>query len=779
MAGRRPPLPAEGADRLARVQNLILSLWMQSASGSHSPSSVDFAAQDAIAKALDQELTLELPVTGVGPSSSPWLEEDLIEPLSTKSSLADGSLVLWTAPGIILEPSEAADLLLALTTSDPTETLTEQTGIAAAFDLRFAARSAEMVLELITRGRLLPSLELTDDGWCAHWRPLVDAHDRGRIEALVWALPSSFMAAVRTGAGRERKSVLVDEQTPDQILRSFMWSVTDSLARRFVADRASPVPSSAKTKRQARFNATDAWLRALSSPEGTVDADEDEDGLQGLSDSLAAWNATVNTESEPVRICFRIVPPAEDEPEEIPVPSATKRSTARRKIPDDWRIEFALQAVDDPSLLVSAETVWEDGPELTALERHAKHPDEHLLRGLGRAARLVPSIGSALTTAMPVAQSTDAAGALDFLRDQRADSGTGGVRSAGSTMVAIVQKEGRTPSQGPHTVAEPDIEHGVHRARRIVRRRVGGSARRRQDRACRAPPARRASSNLSSGSGANGSSYAKVTSQPPSPPSTRRRTPPTTCRPEKWSEPLSASNRFQAICPSWPLRLTDGSGDLLAGAEDRGCRPGPPRTDSWESCGPTRRGGSDGSRSSADLGLGACLADDMGLGKTAQLLALVFRRDASQFEWVRRSSYARCLSSATGSGRRRASPRSCRCYVHHGQNRLDGKAFTRNARKDGPGALDLRSRGARPGAARHRQVEPSRPRRGAADQEQCGPDDPERPGDPGGSAHRHDRHPGREPPERAVVDHAVPEPRLARFREGISRALRHPHRTRR
>ncbi len=61
--------------------------------------------------------------------------------------------------------------------------------------------------------------------------------------------------------------------------------------------------------------------------------------------------------------------------------------------------------------------MWEDGPELAALERHAEHPDEHLLRGLGRAARLVPSIGSALTAAMPVAQATDATGALEFLRD--------------------------------------------------------------------------------------------------------------------------------------------------------------------------------------------------------------------------------------------------------------------------------------------------------------------------------------------------------------------------
>ena len=77
--------------------------------------------------------------------------------------------------------------------------------------------------------------------------------------------------------------------------------------------------------------------------------------------------------------------------------SGRRRPKGRPERIDEWRIEFALQAVDDPSLLVSAATVWADGPELTALERHVAHPDEQLLRGLGRAARLVPSLGPALS----------------------------------------------------------------------------------------------------------------------------------------------------------------------------------------------------------------------------------------------------------------------------------------------------------------------------------------------------------------------------------------------
>ena len=105
---------------------------------------------------------------------------------------------------------------------------------------------------------------------------------------------------------------------------------------------------------------------------------------------------------------------------------------------DEWRIEFALQAVDDPSLLVSAETVWSDGPELTALERHVAHPDEHLLRGLGRAARLVPSLGPAwptwrLATRPPTPQASSPSFAMVPRFWKRRDSGywrhPGGVSS--------------------------------------------------------------------------------------------------------------------------------------------------------------------------------------------------------------------------------------------------------------------------------------------------------------------------------------------------------------
>ena len=702
------------------------------------------------------------PSTGDGPVSSPWLEDEVSATATSLSTPPDELTPRWTVPGIVLDPPEAADLVLAFTTTDPTGQPSEQAGIVPAYDLRFAARSAELVLELITRGRVLPSLERTGDGWCARWRPLIDAHDRGRIEALVWALPLSFMA-VGTAVHD------ADETTPDEVLRSYLWSVTDTLVRTFVSDRTSAYSPAARTKRgPTKRNAVAAWLAALSSPEGSVDAGNEE--LQTLCDALTAWHATVNTESEPVRTCFRIVPPVDEDDEtdagevDTPARKGRTRQTARRKLADDWRIEFALQAVDDPSLLVSAETVWEDGPELAALERHAKHPDEHLLRGLGRAARLVPSIGSALTAAMPIEQTTDAAGALEFLRDSAPileQAGFGVLAPPwwrSSRRRVGLRMKARTPSPSP---TSNTAAIGLDALCNIEWEAVLGDdkiglAELRQLARLKQPLVRIRGQWVELREGDIAAAIAAVGKKP------------------NGRDSLSAGEVLRTalgIGPSsgdLPVAAVEADGwlgDLLAGAEDRRLQARPTPDGFAGELRPYQERGLGWLAFLGDLGLGACLADDMGLGKTAQLLALLLEQRALSTG----PTLVLCPMSLVGNWQRetaRFAP-ELSVYVHHGPDRLDGKAFTAQRPQGGPGAVDLRSRRARQGAARHRQVEPPRPRRGAADKEQRGPHDPERPGDPGGSPHRHDRNSGGEPPQRAVVDHAVPQPRSARFGEGV------------
>ncbi|NEA69129.1 SNF2 helicase-associated domain-containing protein, partial [Streptomyces sp. SID12488] len=95
---------------------------------------------------------------------------------------------------------------------------------------------------------------------------------------------------------------------------------------------------------------------------------------------------------------------------------------------DNWRLDFLLQASDEPSLMVHADDVWSEGPALSALERKTARPQEALLSGLDRAGRAYPEVRRALRGNRPAGLPLDRAGALGFLRDAApalADAGFG------------------------------------------------------------------------------------------------------------------------------------------------------------------------------------------------------------------------------------------------------------------------------------------------------------------------------------------------------------------
>jgi SNF2 family DNA or RNA helicase len=657
-------------------------------------------------KENEVDLILRLPDAGGGPVGSPWLEDEppaRAPDTPSVSPVSSRSLPSWTAPGFVLEWSDVSYFLPTLVTAAGDEegfSITDPSGIALAADFRFAARAAEMILELTTRGRVLPALELATDGWRARWRPLIDGHDRGRVEALLWSLPASFMAARTSEVAPDHAHVDTDPGIPDDVLRSFMWGVTDALARQFVPDRAPAV----RRRRPTTPNAVDAWLAALVSPEGIVEADGDE--LAVLAEQLHAWHVTESTHAEPVRTCFRIIPPADDaEDRSGEVDGDSRRPGPRRakSRPDpveDWCIEFALQAVDDPSLLVPAATVWADGPELTALERHVVHPDEDLLRGLGRAARLVPSLGPALASATPCEQVTDAAGVLAFLRD-----GAPILEEAGFGVLAPpwwrssrrrlgLRLNARTSSKGGAStgaigldglcdirweVVLGDDKLGLAELRELARLkqplvRVRGQwvELHQEDLAAAI------SAVGKKGDTADHMSAGGV---------------------------LRTALGLEQATSGLPVTEVEADGwlgNLLAGADDRQLQAIATPDGFAGELRPYQERGLGWLVFLGDLGLGACLADDMGLGKTAQLLAVLVdeRARATKTPAPRgRSGTSKasrptatptmgptlvlCPMSLVGNWQRetaRFAPKLS-VYVHHGPDRLAGKDFTRHAGK--------------------------------------------------------------------------------------------------
>ena len=665
----------------------------------------------------ETEFVLMLPVDGGGPAGSPWLEDVTAHPLpdrpdSSGPATPPGPLAAWIIPGLVLEWSEALTVpsRLVAVAGDPLGLPTsEASDIAVASDLRFAARAVEVALELITRGRVLPTLEPTPDGWVARWRPVIDGLDRGRIEALRWALPASLVAARDDGRRQDPVDGVPEVETTDEALRSLMWGFTDALARRLVAERRTAKRRPAGRRRRPEApGVVDAWLGALASPDGVVE--EDGDGLAALAGRLGDWQATAATQAEPVRTCFRIVPPAD--PPDIPGAETDdhrpdrptpRRGKAAAPAMDEWRIEFDLQAVDDPSLLVTADAVWSDGPELTALERHVAHPDEHLLRGLGRAARLVPSLGPALADMAPTGQSTDAGGILAFLRDGAPvleEAGFGVMappwwRSSRARLALRLKVRTGTKTAGPagaiglkglcdirweavlgdNTLGLSELRQLARLKQPLVRLRGQWVELHEEDLAAAITAVAK-----------RGATADRLTA----------------------GQVLQTGLGLEQTPGGLPVDSVEADGwlgDLLAGADDRRLRGIPTPQGFAGQLRPYQERGLGWLAFLGDLGLGACLADDMGLGKTAQLLALLVDERAGGGEAAAgRSAHTTartrqrphtsalgptlvlCPMSLVGNWQRevaRFAPKLS-VYVHHGPARLGGKAFTRHA-----GAVDL------------------------------------------------------------------------------------------
>ena len=100
----------------------------------------------------------------------------------------------------------------------------------------------------------------------------------------------------------------------------------------------------------------------------------------------------------PVRACFRLVEPAETDSDQT------------------WQVRLALQATDEPSLVVDAAQVWRARGQLPALARHLDSPQETLLAELGKARRVYPELDTALRTARPTVLPLDTTAAHSFLQ---------------------------------------------------------------------------------------------------------------------------------------------------------------------------------------------------------------------------------------------------------------------------------------------------------------------------------------------------------------------------
>ena len=350
------------------------------------------------------ETSILLPSTSTSPRPSPDL------PGGGDAEVEDAGLRAWRADALEATGRDALALLLAIPPDPPPQA-------RPGASLRAAATVASLSLEMAARGRVVPGLVTRAGRFEARWLPVLDHTERRRLEPLAAALPAALLAA----AEEERR-------TPGTVLRELIEQLVDA-ASRDTLDGGRLV----RIGRRARRPVEMSWMLALTGDDPViVGADGDE--LQLLAKELDAWHRSGET-AAPLRIAFRLVPPSAAEPvpiaerapvTELPGPDADELDPYAGPIgagPTDvdptapWRLEYALQATDDLSLLVSAAEVWGSQETAGFLDRTLEAPEERLLEDLGRAVRLYPELARSLDAARPEALDLEVDEVMAFLRD--------------------------------------------------------------------------------------------------------------------------------------------------------------------------------------------------------------------------------------------------------------------------------------------------------------------------------------------------------------------------
>jgi SNF2 family DNA or RNA helicase len=590
-------------------------------------------------------LQLLLPAAGGHPMASPeWsrMAEDTPSAAGKEAALAE-----WLLPGLSVPPL-AALVWLARLPREPHPI----PHLLLGSDLRFWAEAARLALELLARQRFFPTLSPKDRSYEARWQPVWDdPGDARRLARLAGAMPG----ACRAGTDA------VNRSTPRELLDRFFGQCVDA------AVRAWSEPPRPGRHRAAPPDLPDVerWLAALTQPEAALSGGQAL--IRRLARRVEGWTGHLQARSTAgFRTCFQLEPPGTAE-------------ESRGERAAEWRLDFWLQALDDPSLRVAAGDIWELRQRpLQLLNRRFENPQERLIADLGRACRLFPPLSASLRQARPAGMALSLDAAYQFLRDAvplLEESGYGvlvpswwnrpasrlslrlrvrparrsrsSARSSGLGMETLVEFDWRASLGGVSLSAE-DFERLAALKTPLVQVRGQWVELRREDldAALRAWEAQEKGQTATLADLLHAQAEAAALGLATE-----------AVEAEGWLRALLQNGDGQAHAQILPQPV-GFAGEL---------RPYQVQGYSWLS-------------SLRQWGLGACLADDMGLGKTLQCLAALLQRKEGK-EAARGPALLVCPTSVAENWRResaRFAP-GLRVHVHHGPGRKRGQPFERAA----------------------------------------------------------------------------------------------------
>ena len=572
-------------------------------------------------------------------------------------------------PALLFPAAEAAQLLGELYDPHQAVLQPELPGVGRVeapygASLRWLAAVHDLAWRLAGRGRVLPALEVEPPPARARWAPAPDPAARRELAALAADCPPVCRAeALADGTGLAPSG--------SALVGRLVAALVDYEARAVLADEPSLLRG-ARSRPPA--TAAERWLVALGSVDprlpatGRDDEPAEQRELWLLRDRLTAWHRSAVSVAGPLRLGFRLVEPlGPDQDQDL------EQGLDDGDGLDRWRLEFSLQSVDDPSVLVDAAELWAGGPAADALRRLVDRPEQAFGAELERAARCRPELEPALLAPRPTGLALDRVGALGFLREAApalTDAGFG---------VLLPAWWRQPPTVGLALSADPPQAGVVRRQSLVGRQDVIGF---RWQAALGDQPLTAAElAELAAAKGtlvrvrghwleADRASIAAAAAF-----LTREQAGGTATAGELLRLALGTHEPGSGL----PILAAGGAGDV--GELLRRVRSGAPGVPATESVAvppwfgavlrPYQQRGLDWLVFLAGLGLGGVLADDMGLGKTVQTLALLAVEHPQQTG----PTLVVCPMSLVGNWQRecaRFAPR-LRVHVHHGAGRPGGR----------------------------------------------------------------------------------------------------------
>ncbi|CCH67491.1 Helicase, SNF2/RAD54 family [Richelia intracellularis HH01] len=298
----------------------------------------------------------------------------------------------WLIWGFVVQPLSATSFLSSL----PLNITAANNFIGG--DLLFWSQIARWSLDLIARSKFLPAIERGVDGFAnVKWQVLLDsALDSTRLEKFVKQMPLGCRTYQRYREGEKNVSPFSVHLPiePQKLILDFLCQIIDSQIRSMVGSQnvldpkaISILPETAKK-----------WLQGLTGNNHTFKEENME--WERLEAILKSWTIPVKFKEAGInqfRTCFRLKPPELEE--------------------RYWRLEYLLQAADNPEFLVDAETIWQNPQESFIYKnRTIKKPQETFLQGLGLASRLYVDIIPSLEEFHPLSCQINSMQAYEFIK---------------------------------------------------------------------------------------------------------------------------------------------------------------------------------------------------------------------------------------------------------------------------------------------------------------------------------------------------------------------------